>query len=213
MGYKHEIKPVFAVNPITQKFERYVIDDKSNHHTTAPFIQTYIVPRTLVKKSIITILLHLLRRYPIPQLATCLSIVSMNTMIYLTTPVYSYIVYHISDTVAALSELSLYLLALISHTIGKRLDMGMFICQLAIIIISILTNVGSSIWMIYLMIRARKQKKAISKFANVAFQCRDIKAKYANRWLWIVHQRTLHGWPKPDIPSRKVNVNVIQEIA
>ncbi len=207
MGHKQIIKPVFAVNPSTKKFERYRVDDGSNTKSTS-FIQTYIVPLTLVKKSVITILLHLLRRYHLPQLVTCLSIVSINTLVYLTTPVYSYLAYHISDTVAALSELSLYLLALLSHALGTSLDMGMFICQLAIVIITILTNMGSSLWMIYMLIRTRRQKKAVSKLANVAIQCRDLRGKYANRWLWIVHQRTLQGWPQPNIPSRKVHITV-----
>jgi hypothetical protein len=191
LGPPTQLKSLYTVNPLTLSLQRYEVQSQTSYWKQ--HLQIYITPVTLTKRILLTFFLNILTRYPFYQKVCCITLVSLFALLHMTTQLYRSILRHIPDTLRVIAEFHMFLFSLLSLT-SKHPQK---VCQWVILLMTLLPQLGAVAWSLYNTMFNKQKEHHCKKFVNIVHQAKDRRYKYANRWLWIVHGRTLQNWPKP----------------
>lgn len=201
VGWKTHVNPIFQLQPNTHTYKRYHIVREPWSHKR--WIQLYIGPITMSKKFMIAMFLKALSLYRFHQILWCWIIASVFMVIHLSVPLYSSIYRHVPDTLASIAEVLFFIFSFVSFYTRSQWNLPKSICQWLMLAFAILPQIGQ---VANSLLTKCSQTRQDERFFAVALRSRDLRYKYANRWLWIVHGRPLRNWPKPPIPTKHCQI-------
>jgi hypothetical protein len=215
-GPFHKIVPVYELDPVTKRYVRYRIEPR---HNVMSHVATYFSAYMLAKTILTTLLLGSFpsggRAYPSQSAAlAALSFIHGCAMVVLSPS--NTVKEFVSEVVHSLTDVGTYCQSLavsLAPRLVKYLDNGITTLQMVGLFTKIGFAMAGVLNILVVMWFSFRNRSATKKFSECVAQMRKkhiLHKKYANRWLYRVHARTLENWPIPCVVTPKQKEIIVE---